>query len=413
VTPSTREAAARVFRDHSGRVLATLIRQLGDFDRAEDALQDALTRALETWPEAGIPDEPAAWLITTARNKAIDRLRRERNFAAKQDEIRMTVERWSPAPDAEDDSHIADDQLKLIFTACHPALSMEARVALTLRTLGGLTTREIARAFLVPEATMAQRLVRAKKKIRLAGIPYQVPDASRLPERLDGVLAVLYLIFNEGYAASAGDVLVRQDLSSEAIRLSKLVCELAPDEPEALGLTALMLLHDARRTARVSDSGELVTLEEQNRALWDKKQIFLGLTYLDRAMRLRRPRSYQLQAAISACHASAASAEATNWTRIVELYDHLWKLTSSPIVALNRAAAIGMARGPEDGLKELEQVASLGDYYLLHAARADLLRRSGRLQEAASAYDEALAHVTNDTERSYLRRRRRDLPGVR
>ncbi len=409
MTPSTREAAARVFRDHSGRVLATLIRQLGDFDRAEDALQDALTRALETWPERGIPDEPAAWLITTARNKAIDRLRRESNFAAKQNEIRMTVERSTPAPDDENDSDIADDQLKLIFTACHPALSMEARVALTLRTLGGLTTREIARAFLVPEATMAQRLVRAKKKIRLAGIPYQVPDAPRLPERLDGVLAVLYLIFNEGYAASTGDALVRQELSSEAIRLSKLVSELAPGEPEALGLTALMLLHDARRAARVSDSGELVTLEEQDRALWDKEQIFLGLTYLDRAMRLRRPRPYQLQAAISACHASAASAEATNWTRIVELYDHLWKLTASPIVALNRAAAIGMARGPEDGLKELEQVAasgSLRDYYLLHAARADLLRRSGRLEEAASAYDEALARVTNDTERSYLRRRR-------
>lgn len=410
MTLSTREAAARVFRDHSGRVLATLIRQLGDFDRAEDALQDALTRALETWPEAGIPDEPAAWLITTARNKAIDRLRRESNFAAKQDEIRMTVERSTPAPDDEDDSDIADDQLKLIFTACHPALSMEARVALTLRTLGGLTTREIARAFLVPEATMAQRLVRAKKKIRLAGIPYQVPDAPRLPERLDGVLAVLYLIFNEGYAASAGDGLVRQDLSSEAIRLSKLVCELAPGEPEALGLTALMLLHDARRDARVSDSGELVTLEEQNRDLWDKEQIFLGLTYLHRAMRLRRPRPYQLQAAIGACHASAPSADATNWTRIVELYDHLWKLTASSIVALNRAAAIGMARGPEKGLKELEQVAAnggLSDYYLLHAARADLLRRSGRLEEAASAYDEALARVTNDTERSYLKRRRR------
>ncbi len=410
MTLSTREAAARVFRDHSGRVLATLIRQLGDFDRAEDALQDALTRALETWPEAGIPDEPAAWLITTARNKAIDRLRRESNLAAKQDEIRMTVERSTPAPDDEDDSDITDDQLKLIFTACHPALSMEARVALTLRTLGGLTTREIARAFLVPEATMAQRLVRAKKKIRLAGIPYQVPDAPRLPERLDGVLAVLYLIFNEGYAASAGDGLVRKDLSSEAIRLSKLVCELAPGEPEALGLTALMLLHDARRDARVSDSGELVTLEEQNRDLWDKEQIFLGLTYLHRAMRLRRPRPYQLQAAIGACHASAPSADATNWTRIVELYDHLWKLTASPIVALNRAAAIGMARGPEKGLKELEQIAANGGlsvYYLLHAARADLLRRSGRLEEAASSYDEALARVTNDTERSYLKRRRR------
>ena len=255
-----------------------------------------------------------------------------------------------------------------------------------------------------------------QKKIRLAGIPYQVPDAQRLPERLDGVLAVLYLIFNEGYAASAGDALVRQELSSEAIRLSKLVCELAPGEPETLGLTALMLLHDARRAARVSDSGELVTLEEQNRALWDKKQIFLGLTYLDRAMRLRRPRPYQLQAAIGACHASAASAEATNWKRIVELYDHLWQLTASPIVALNRAAAIGMARGPEDGLKELELVAangSLGDYYLLHAARADLLRRSGRLEEATSAYDEALAHVTNDTERSYLRRRRRTVARIR
>jgi len=253
----------------------------------------------------------------------------------------------------------------------------------------------------------------SEKKVRLAGIPYLVPDAAKLPERIDGVLAVLHLIFNEGYAASAGDALVRQELSSESIRLGKLVCELAPDEPEALGLTALMLLHDARRAARVSDSGELVTLEEQNRTIWDKKQIFLGVTYLDRAMRLRRTRPYQLQAAISACHASAASAEATNWRRIVELYDHLWKLTSSPIVALNRAAAIGMARGPEDGLKELEQIASLGDYYLLHAARADLLRRSGRLQEAASAYDKALIRVTNYTERSYLERRRRNLQGVR
>ena len=409
LTHDDEDAAARVYREHSGRVLATLIRQLGDFDRAQDALQDAVTRALEIWPTDGIPDNPAGWLIATGRNKAIDRLRRERNFASKQDEIRASTKFITEPVEIEEDDVIADDRLRLVFTACHPALAMEARVALTLRTLGGLTTSQIARAFLVPETTMAQRLVRAKKKIRLAGIPYRVPERERLPERVDSVLAVIYLIFNEGYTASDGDELIRRELSMEAIRLGRLVCSLMPNEPEALGLTALMMLHDSRRAARVSPTGELVTLEEQDRNLWNREQILEGLSLLDRAMRSQQPGPYQIQAAIGALHARAATPEATNWPQIVALYDRLFELTESAVVALNRAAAIGMASGPGAGLATLEAIEreeTLLDYYLLHAAKADFLRRAGRYDEAVTSYDRALSLVSNARERAYLERRR-------
>lgn len=415
---NVQEAAGRIFREASGRVLATLIRQLGDFDRAEDALQDAMTRALEVWPDLGLPDNPAAWLVTTARNRAIDRIRRETNFAGKTEEIRRTLASRAALrgetgetgePGEEEEDVIPDDRLRLIFTACHPALALEARVALTLRTLGGLSTGEIARAFLVPEATMAQRLVRAKKKIRLAGIPFQVPPAERLPERLDSILAVLYLVFNEGYAATEGPTLVRQDLSAEAIRLGRLLCSLMPDEPEALGLASLMLLHDARRAARADEDGNLVILEEQDRSLWDRAAIAEGLSFLDRAMRQGRPGPYQIQAAIAAIHDRAPTAEATNWPAIRSLYDRLLSLSGSPVVALNRAAATAMARGPEAGLGEIAEIEASGtldDYHLLFAAKADLLRRAGRSQEALAAYERALALVRNERERRYLIRRR-------
>jgi len=394
-------------------VLATLIGELGGLDRAEDAIQDAWTRALEVWPERGIPDNPAGWLTTTARRKAIDRIRRESNFERKLQEIRLLAEPATSAEE-EEDAIIPDDRLKLVFTACHPALSMEARVALTLRTLGGLTTREIAQGFLVPEATMAQRLVRAKKKIRLAGIPYQVPERHRLAERLEAVLAVIYLIFNEGYRATDGDELVRQDIAAEAIRLGKLLCELMPTEPEALGLTSLMLLHDSRHVARVSPRGDLVTLDEQDRSLWNRDRILEGLSLLDRAMRFGEPGVYQIQAAISGIHARAATAVATDWAQIVLLYDRLFGMTGSAVVALNRAAAIGIARGPDEGLRALEPLVvtgALDGYYLLHAARADLFRRAERYSEAVSAYERALQHVTNEKERAYLERRKNECGG--
>jgi RNA polymerase sigma-70 factor, ECF subfamily len=398
----------QVFRHESGRAVATLIRVLGDFDRAEEAVQDAFLVALERWPSAGVPSNPGAWIVTTARNKAIDRLRRERRLAQKQVELAQLMTLDPGEPDRQNRSSVVDDRLRLIFTCCHPALSPEARVALTLRTLGGLQTAEIARAFLVPEPTMAQRLVRAKAKIRAACIPYRVPPDHLLPERLDGVLAVLYLVFNEGYVASGGDALIRRELCDEAIRLARLLAALMPDEPEVLGLLALLLLHHARRDARVGDAGELILLDDQDRSRWDQAMILDGVGVLDRAVRLGRLGPYRVQAAIAALHATAASPEATDWGRILALYDALRRMSPSPVVELNRAVAIAMAHGPEQGLALVEELAAggaLDGYHLFHATRADLLRRLGRNAEAAAAYRQALELTGNPAERSFLSRR--------
>ena len=393
-------------RSESGRILATLIRLLGDFDLAEESLQDAYATALHQWPAKGPPRSPRAWMISTARHKAIDRLRRNRRLQEKSQEL-LRVSESAVQPESQlEDAMFPDERLRLIFTCCHPALDDDAQVALTLRTVCGMTTEEISRAFLVPVATMAQRLVRAKRKIREAGIPYREPAQQDVRERLDEVLLVLYLIFNEGYLASSGDALVRWELCAEAIRLARLLCELLPGQPEALALLGLMLLQDSRRLARLNSAGELVLLEEQDRSQWDRAEICEGVVCTEAALRDGAAGVYALQASIAAVHANARTARETDWKQIVGLYDVLLRLHPSPVVEVNRSVAVAMASSIEDGLALLDEIAERGvleEFHLLPAARADLLRRLGRAREAHEAYRRALALATNDVERCFLR----------
>ena len=394
----------RVFREQHGRAVAVLIRAFGDIDMAEEAVQDAFTEAVQRWPATGLPPSPAGWIIRTARNRAIDRLRREgsRDYRHRQAAELLALE------DPEEEVAVADDRLRLIFTCCHPALGTSAQVALTLRLIGGLTTAEVARAFLLPEATLAQRLVRAKAKIRDAGIPYRVPEAADLPDRLRSALAVIYLIFSEGHTASCGERLVREDLCAEAIRLGRLLRELLPEEPEVLGLLALMLLIDSRRTARLTPDGQLVLLADQDRARWDRALIREGQDLVRHCIARNRPGPYQIQAAINAVHSDAADIGQTDWRQILELYDQLMALAPSPVTALNRAVAIAEVDGVQQALAAVERL-DLSDYYLFHALRADLLRRLGRNVEAKQEYDAAIARSNNAAEKSFLQQRRLSL----